>query len=30
MAGTVKVRGDLVRPLDYVWNALEGFDDDEG
>lgn len=28
MKGTVKVRGDIVSPLDEPWEALEGGDDD--
>ena len=28
MKGTVKVRGDIVSPLDELWEALEGWDDE--
>lgn len=28
MKGTVATRGDLVRPLDEPWDALEGWDDE--
>jgi hypothetical protein len=28
MKGTVVTRGDLVRPLDEPWDALEGWDDE--
>ena len=28
MKGTVKVRGDIVSPLDEPWGALEGWDDE--
>lgn len=28
MTGTVKTRGDIVRPLDEPWEALRGWDDE--
>ena len=28
MKGTVRVRGDIVSPLDEPWEALEGWDDE--
>ena len=28
MKGTVKVRGDIISPLDEPWEALEGWDDE--